>query len=100
MADDKYQSSGKKTDMVPPGSPKCGVIISDIENGESREVFQTGVDGVEFRTVTWQRAVVLFCKINFAMSILSTPEAMGSMGAAGGALTFVAFICLNICKLE
>jgi len=94
--DDKHQLS-EKTDMVAPELSKVGVG-TDIEDGESREVFRTGVEGVEFRTVTWQRAVILFCKINFAMSILATPEALGSLGAAGGAITFASFICLNICK--
>ena len=63
-ANDKGQSS-EKTEMVPASSLKG---VGDIEDGESREVFQSGVDGVEFRTVSWQRAVILFCKINFAMS--------------------------------
>lgn len=98
ILDDKYQGS-EKTDMVAPDSPK-GAVMTDFEHGESREVFQTGVEGVNFRTVSWQRATIVFCKMNFAMSILSTPQALGSLGAVGGTLALLGFIIVNLCKLK
>lgn len=64
---------------------------------EAREVFQKDVDGVEFRTVSWQRAAVIFCKIQFAMSILSVPSALATLGAVGGALSIVGWGALNTC---
>lgn len=67
---------------------------------EALEVFQRNVDGVEFRTVSWQRATVVFLKINFAMSILTTPNALATFGAVGGGLSLVAWIVLNTCMLN
>lgn len=64
---------------------------------EALEVFQRNVAGVEFRTVSWQRATVVFLKINFAMSILTTPSALASFGAVGGGLALVAWIVVNTC---
>lgn len=64
---------------------------------ESREIFQVSVDGVEFRTVSWQRATVVFLKINFAMSILAVPAAMAALGSVGGSLSMVGFTALNTC---
>ncbi|GKU09444.1 unnamed protein product, partial [Fusarium langsethiae] len=68
---------------------------SDTEKGESREVFRENVDGVEFRTVSWQRATVVFLKINFAMSILAIPGALGALGSVGGSLCIVGYTSLN-----
>ena len=78
--------------------PKYGEdIIADTQIGESREVFQAHIDGVEFRTVGWQRATVVFVKINFAMSILSIPAAFGALGSVGGSLSLIGFTALNVC---
>jgi hypothetical protein len=98
-SDEKYQSSDK-TDMAPAVSIKGGIIANDLENAEAREVFKTGVDGVEFRTVSWQRATIVFCKINFAMSILAIPEAFATLGSVGGSLSLIGFTALNVCKLK
>jgi hypothetical protein len=72
----------------------------DTEVGESYEIFQANVDGVEFRTVSWQRATILFVKFNFAMSILSIPGALAALGSVGGSLSIVGFTALNTCELE
>jgi hypothetical protein len=53
---------------------------------------------VEFRTVSWQQATVLFVKINFAMSILSTPGALAALVSVGGSLSIIGFTSLNTCK--
>jgi hypothetical protein len=75
---------------------ECTVV--DTEVGESYEIFQANVNGVEFRTVSWQQATVLFVKINFAMTILSTPGALSALGSVGGSLSIIAFTSLNTCK--
>ena len=72
--------------------------VTDTQIGESREIFQTQIDGVEFRTVSWQRATVVFVKIGFAMSILSIPGALASLGYVGGCLTIVGFTLVNTCE--
>jgi hypothetical protein len=65
---------------------------------EVREVFRKDTDGVAFRTVSWQRAAVVFLKIQFAMSILSVPGALATLGAIGGAVSIVGWGALNTCK--
>ncbi|KAK5999439.1 hypothetical protein QM012_005440 [Aureobasidium pullulans] len=89
--------SFSKLEKQPLDLPQYGEdIIADTQLGESREVFQAHIDGVEFRTVSWQRATVVFVKINFAMSILSIPGAMAALGSIGGSLSLVGFTALNI----
>ncbi|KAL8389040.1 hypothetical protein RB595_008836 [Gaeumannomyces hyphopodioides] len=73
----------------------AGAPGKDEEVGESKEVFRFDADGVKFRTVSWQRATVVFLKINFAMSILAIPGALASLGAVGGAIIIVATTALN-----
>ncbi|KAG9570949.1 amino acid transporter, partial [Aureobasidium melanogenum] len=86
-----------KIEKQPLDLPQYGEeIIADTQLGESQEVFQAHIDGVEFRNVSWQRATVVFVKINFAMSILSIPEAMAALGSVGGSLSLVGFAGLNI----
>lgn len=64
---------------------------------EAHEVFQATNEGVNFRTVSWQRATVLFLKIQFAMSILAVPSSLGALGAVGGSLSLVGWQALNTC---
>jgi len=92
---DQY-TSPSKDEKISPHHGEAG--SSDTEKGESREVFQENVDGVEFRTVSWQRATVVFLKINFAMSILAIPGALGALGSVGGSLCIVGYTSLNVCK--
>lgn len=61
------------------------------------EVFRQTEDGVQFRTVSWHRATIIFLKIQFAMSILSVPGALATLGAVGGALSIVGWHALNTC---
>lgn len=70
---------------------------TSFEKGEVHDVFQTNVDGVEFRTVSWQKAAILFLKLNFAMSILSIPGALAALGSVGGSLCIISFTSLNTC---
>ena len=65
------------------------------ESDTEHEVFKITDDGVDFRTVTWPRAAILFLKILFATGVLSIPAAMYGIGAVGGALTLLGFGMLN-----
>lgn len=70
-----------------------------VEALEAREIFHDDGERVKFRTVSWQRATVIFLKIQFAMSILSVPGALAALGAVGGALSIVGWEILNTCRL-
>lgn len=87
-----------KSKLTPEKVNQGESTVVDTEVGESYEIFQANVNGVEFRTVSWQQATVLFVKINFAMSILSTPGALAALGSVGGSLSIIGFTSLNTCK--
>lgn len=71
-----------------------------IERGEVQDVFQSNVDGVEFRTLSWQKASIIFLKLNFAMSVLSIPGALAALGSVGGSLCIIGFTALNTCTFR
>jgi hypothetical protein len=73
------------------------VKVSDDEDPEKHEVFQKVTDGVDFRTVTWQRAVIIFIKTQIAIGVLGIPGALYSLGAVGGGLLIVGYQALNCC---
>ncbi|KAK8105552.1 uncharacterized protein PG998_003972 [Apiospora kogelbergensis] len=62
---------------------------------ERHEVFKKNVDGVDFRTVGWPRAAMIFLKIIFSTGILSIPTALYALGAVGGTLSLVAWQAIN-----
>ena len=66
-----------------------------IEEENDFEVFKKTKDGVDFRTVGWPRAAVIFLKILFATGVLSIPAAMYSVGAVGGAFLVIGWGLLN-----
>lgn len=75
-----------------PADPEA--IVGQITDFEAGEVFRK--DGeVNFRTVGWPRASVIFLKIIFATGVLSIPTAMVSLGAVGGALNVIGWGALN-----
>lgn len=80
--------------------PVSQKVSSDKDDArpDSREIFKDSADGVKFRTVSWQRATIIFLKIQFAMSILSVPGALATLGAVGGALSIVGWEVLNTCE--
>ena len=79
-----HQSPG-----IPGPDTKAAVL-------EAREIFHDGNESnVKFRTVSWQRATIIFLKIQFAMSILAVPGALATLGAVGGALSIVGWEVLN-----
>ncbi|KAI1629550.1 amino acid transporter [Exophiala viscosa] len=69
--------------------------VEKVNALEAREIFHDDSEGVKFRTVSWQRATIIFLKIQFAMSILAVPGAMATLGAVGGALSIVGWEVLN-----
>lgn len=62
---------------------------------EDYEVFKKTHEGVNFRTVGWPRASVIFLKVIFATGVLSIPTAMYSLGAVGGSLSVIGWGALN-----
>ncbi|KAK8080332.1 Amino acid transporter- transmembrane [Apiospora hydei] len=62
-----------QTLKLPPGSE------ADLE---SHEVFKKNADGVDFRTVGWPWATVIFLKIIFSTGILSIPTALYALDSA------------------
>ena len=87
-------------DDIEPTRAESNVAAEKEIALEDREVFKKATDGVDFRTVSWQRATILFLKIQFAMSILSVPGSLATLGAVGGALSIVSWQALNTCKWE
>ncbi|KAG0651591.1 Methyltryptophan resistance [Hyphodiscus hymeniophilus] len=62
---------------------------------EENEVFKKTHEGVNFRTVGWPRASVIFLKVIFATGVLSIPTAMYSLGAVGGSLSVIGWGLVN-----
>ena len=62
------------------------------------EVFKHVEGGVDYRTVGWMRAAVIFLKVIFATGVLSIPSAMVSLGAVGGALNVIGWGVINTCE--
>ncbi|EXJ80688.1 hypothetical protein A1O3_06972 [Capronia epimyces CBS 606.96] len=61
---------------------------------DDQEVFKS--DGkVAFRTITWQRLIIILLKVQIATGVLGIPGAMGSLGAVPGALLIVGWQALN-----
>ncbi|KAJ5653271.1 hypothetical protein N7490_000274 [Penicillium lividum] len=72
----------------------CGPDIQKAEM-EDHEVFKRGDGQVDFRTVSWLRASVIFIKIVFATGVLSIPSLMYELGALPGALNVLGWTLLN-----
>ncbi|KAF3016460.1 hypothetical protein E8E14_008074 [Neopestalotiopsis sp. 37M] len=91
MASEKKVSSiGQDAIQPAEGWSSNDVVEGEMEKSpEAQGVFKPTEDGVDFRTVSWQRATVIMLKINFAMSILAVPGSLGTLGAVGGALSIV-----------
>jgi hypothetical protein len=93
--------SKQQADIIQPRGPSLMEgDVSDSKEGidlEQYEVFKQTTDGVNFRTVTWQRAIIIFLKVQIATGVLGIPSAMYSLGAVGGAISIVAWQFLNLC---
>lgn len=62
---------------------------------EDHEVFKKTEGGVDFRTVGWFKACVIFVKVMFAVGVLSLPSSMHSLGAIRGSLSIIAWGLFN-----
>lgn len=72
-----------------------------ISDGNEYEVFKSaGANGVDFRTVTWQRLIIILLKVQIATGVLGIPTAMGTLGAVPGSLVVVGWQALNTCTLQ
>lgn len=71
--------------------------VEELEKREEHEVFQKSTEGVDFRTVTWQRAIIIMLKLQVATGLLGIPGALYSLGAVGGGISIVAWQALNTC---
>jgi hypothetical protein len=96
------ESKDVKSDMHISPAPGAGDASPQRDSAslkaaemESHEVFKKTEDGVDFRTVSWPRACVIFLKVIFASGVLSMPTALFSLGAAPGALMIIGWSILN-----
>ena len=84
------------SDTISPQAPNASLPETKEDILEAREVFHDDrSSGVKFRTVSWQRATIIFLKIQFAMSILAVPGALATLGAVGGGLSIFGWQTLN-----
>lgn len=72
-------------------------IIHDDKNYLDQEVFKKTEDGIDFRTVGWPRASIIFLKVQFAIGVLGIPSALYTLGALPGSLLVIAWGALNTC---
>ena len=91
-------SDDVNVDMIEQFKPSDDLQIPLKEPLQEDGVFRDIEGGVNFRSVSWQRATILFLKIAFAMSILSVPGAIETLGAVGGSLSLVGWVILNTCQ--
>lgn len=74
------------------------ISTSKVDELEAHEIFKKDANGVQFRTVSWIGASVIFTKIQFAMSILAVPACFATLGAVGGGISIIAWTTLNTCE--
>jgi hypothetical protein len=99
-SDEKHAMDNKQQDVIEPREPSVADgVFSDEKEAEleRHEVFKKTTDGVNFRTVSWQRATIIFLKIQFALGVLSIPTSLYTLGAVGGALSILGWQVLNTC---
>jgi len=98
QSSDIDSASQHKAAYVSEKITKSETAEGEVIDLETYEVFKKSSDAVDFRTVSWQSACVMFTKIEFAMSILVIPSALGALGAVGGGLSLLAWDALNTCR--
>ncbi|KAK4502093.1 hypothetical protein PRZ48_007904 [Zasmidium cellare] len=96
---DPANSMVEKTSLQPAiESQPSDSSLPSIRNGSitnQDEVFRVSADGVDFRTVTWQRLIIILLKVQVATGVLGIPSAMGTLGAVPGSLVVVGWQALN-----
>ncbi|KAJ5800400.1 uncharacterized protein N7518_002468 [Penicillium psychrosexuale] len=87
------------TDEIKETSPYTddpkAIETQEGEVDDKFEVFKRGDGQVDFRTVSWIRASIIFLKIIFATGVLSIPSLMYELGAFPGAVSVIAWTVLN-----
>ncbi|KAL4917392.1 transmembrane amino acid transporter protein-domain-containing protein [Aspergillus aurantiobrunneus] len=76
-------------------SQKWASTDQSDDASNNMEVFAQSEGQVDFRTVHWLRAGVIFLKLIFATGVLSIPSLMYELGAVPGALIVVGWGVLN-----
>ncbi|KAI3395897.1 hypothetical protein diail_682 [Diaporthe ilicicola] len=92
------QSTPEKADAITPVPARSSGSIDagKLENADDAfEVFKKGEGTVDFRTVGWVHASVIFLKVIFATGVLSIPLAMYVLGALPGAINVLGWQFLN-----
>jgi len=90
----KGQLPDSQSDVEHDASDATAGGVFNANDNEEFEVFKTTA-GVNFRTVEWPRATVIFLKVIFAVGVLTIPTAMYDLGAVGGTLSVVGWGLLN-----
>jgi hypothetical protein len=81
----EYEKKAVATSSSPTPSIAAGYtggVVGDESIDQDFEVFKETKDGVNFRTVGWPRAAVIFLKVQFALGVLGIPTAFASLGKA------------------
>ncbi|KAL2837697.1 transmembrane amino acid transporter protein-domain-containing protein [Aspergillus pseudoustus] len=82
-----------------PHCPAADDAGAGVGNGsvieQNDEVFGRGDGDVDFCTVGWMHAAMIFLKIIFATGVLSIPSVMFDLGAVPGSIVLVSFTVLN-----
>ncbi|KAM0324440.1 hypothetical protein ACHAQA_008222 [Verticillium albo-atrum] len=88
--------SEKAVDAITPARTSGSIEGVKVDNAtEAFEVFKKGEGTVDFRTVGWIHASVIFLKVIFATGVLSIPSAMYVLGALPGAINVLGWQFLN-----
>ncbi|CRK25620.1 hypothetical protein BN1723_013632 [Verticillium longisporum] len=88
--------SEKGFDAIAPVRTSGSIEVTKADNtNESFEVFKKGEGTVDFRTVGWIHASVIFLKVIFATGVFSIPSAMFVLGALPGAINVLGWQFLN-----
>ncbi|EMR70805.1 putative transmembrane amino acid transporter protein [Eutypa lata UCREL1] len=92
------KTSEKGGDAISPAPLRSSGSIDAVKLGESDdafEVFKKQEGQVDFRTVSWIHASVIFLKVIFATGVLTIPSAMYVLGAFPGAVNVLGWQFLN-----
>ncbi|KAL1865067.1 hypothetical protein VTK73DRAFT_5522 [Phialemonium thermophilum] len=81
--------------ITPAGTSGSVEVIKLADVDESLEVFKKEEGVVDFRTVGWIHASVIFLKVIFATGVLSIPSTMYVLGALPGAINVLGWQFLN-----
>ncbi|KAK9420693.1 putative Transmembrane amino acid transporter [Seiridium unicorne] len=90
--------TSEKADVITPSPERSSGSIQDGKtepNDDAFEVFNKQEGQVDFRTVSWIHASVIFLKVIFATGVLTIPSAMYVLGALPGAINVLGWQFLN-----